>query len=180
MGNKQARVIDGTEYRINQKMVRVEKKGWVEWFIYKGLSKYLGVPFITFVAPILYVLASSFGWAKEILSAITWIFTPWVDKALVDVKQELLKEAKGKRVLDVHSGSGDWLNYLKDAAVVTELEPNNRRFNFIGKEVDKFVKEHPYVNVELIDRPIEEFYPGQPYDVWFQSNFRMNHRRLTT
>ena len=158
-------MIDGQEYRINQKMVRVEKRGWLEWFFYKGLSKYIGVPFLTIIAPILFVLASTFSWAREILSTITWIFTPWLDKALVDVKQELLKDAKGKRVLDIHPGGGDWLNYLTGAAMVTELEPHRHRLNFTSKAVDQFRKNNPTVNIELIDRPIEEFHPGVPYDV---------------
>jgi hypothetical protein len=165
MGNKQNRVLDGVEYHISQNMVRVKQKGWLEWFATKVFARYVGIPVLSILSPILYVLAASVPFVQQILNSITWIFTPWLDQALVDVKHELVKDVQGKRVLDVGSGGGDWIKYLPEASSVTELEPDKRHFAFLSKTVDRFRQEHPSVNVNMVNAPLEEFRPPQPFDV---------------
>lgn len=165
MGNKAQKTLNGVDYRISQDMVRVRRLGWTEWFGRKVFTKYIGLPILTILSPLWYFLLGNFAWAREVMSQITWIFTPWTDQALADVKQELVKDSKGKRVLDVGSaGAGDWLKYLEGASEVTELEPNSMHVKVLNNTVDQFRQGHPGTKVEIVNASLEHF-KADPYDV---------------
>jgi hypothetical protein len=165
MGNKHHRVVDGVDYTIRQSMVRNRQQGWKEWFFKRILSKYIGIPFLSILAPLWYFLVANSEWAREIMSRITWIFMPWIDQALVDVKQELVKDAQGKRVLDVGHSGGDWLKYLGGAGMITELEPDKYHMPIVNKAVEEFRTLNSGVYVEVAHTTLEHLHVLEPYDV---------------
>ena len=173
MGNKHHRVVDGVAYTVRQDMVRNRKIGWKEWFFKKILSKYIGIPFLSILAPIWYLLVANMEWAREIMSRLTWIFMPWIDQSLVDVKRELVKDIEGKRVLDYGHSGGDWLKYLGGASLITELEPDKYHLRIVNKAVDEFLALHPNANVEVTQTPIDQLKVVEPYDVSYLLLFQI-------
>jgi SAM-dependent methyltransferase len=163
MGNSHHRALGGTSYKITQDMVKVNKQTWTQKFINGLVFTYIVLPALSVLAPIWYLLMMNSQLARRFGSQVGYFFMPWLDDAMVNIKQELLQDVHG-RVLDVGSGTGSWLKYLGKADHVTALEPNEFRLPKLKEVAQDFVNNNPRVHFEISPKYLHEFFPTQQFD----------------